>query len=93
MPRIAEAWLRGERMTPEDGSPASEATYIVLVLDPPLPDLPHEIRNEVAEIRRSLASTGWVRAGERERDWIYAPHDHRAERQGVRIYSRDSQTK
>jgi hypothetical protein len=92
MPRIVEAWLRGERMTPEDGSPAWEATHIVLVLDPPLPDAPKEMGEEVAEINRSLAATNWVRAGQRERDWIYAPNDGRASRRGTRIYSRAGET-
>ncbi len=79
-------------MTPEDGSPAWEATHIVLVLDPPLPDTTGELSEEIAAINRSLASTDWVSAGRRERDWIYAPHDGRAERRGVRIYSRDADT-
>ena len=76
-------------MTPEDGSPAWEATHIVLVLDPPLPDSPSELAAQIAAINASLASTGWVRGRGRERDWIYAPHDSRTERRGVRIYTRD----
>jgi hypothetical protein len=91
-PRITEAWLKGERLTPEDGSPSWEATEVVLVLDPPLPDKPEEIATEIAAIERSLASTGWVRVGRRERAWVYAPHDGRAQRHGTRIYHRDADT-
>jgi hypothetical protein len=90
MPRVVEAWLESERLTPTDGSPAWEATNIVLVLDPPLPDDPTEIREDIAALERSLASTGWVRPGESERAWVYAPHDGRATHHGVRIYPRDA---
>jgi hypothetical protein len=35
-PRVIEAHLIGEHLTPEDGSASWDASNIVLVLDPPL---------------------------------------------------------
>lgn len=91
-PRIAEAWLLGQRLIPEGLQPWEE-TDITLVLDPPLPDPPdalQEMRDEMAAIDESLASTGWVRKGERRRGWIYSRRHPRTDRRGMLIYSRDA---
>jgi hypothetical protein len=91
LPRVAEAWLEGARLTPDDGSPPWETTHVILVLDPPLPEDPTALREEMAAMARDLASIGWATPGERERGWGYAPYDNRFTGMGVRIYRRGAE--
>jgi hypothetical protein len=72
MPRVVEAWLQGDRLTPEDGSPAYETTEVVLVLDPPIAEQPLEkLRAELAALEEELDCTGF-RDGTLRRGWVFA---------------------
>jgi hypothetical protein len=89
-PRIKEAWLTGERLTPEDGSPAWDATNIVLVLDPPVPREPFDkLRGEVAALERELEPVGFHR--DPDRLWEFSDHDaiRWVRKDAVRIYPLD----
>ena len=91
LPRIVEAWVQGERRTPEDGSPPYETTDVVLVLDPPLTEHPLEdLRAEIAALEKELDRTGF-RGGEERHGWVFAKNRGSRGTAGhpaVRIYSR-----
>jgi hypothetical protein len=92
LPRIAEAWVRGERLTPDDSSPPYDTTNIVLVLDPPLTEHPRdELASEIAALEKQLDVTGYRR--EPARGWVFAKKsDFRGSLQhpAAKIYSRPS---
>jgi hypothetical protein len=70
-PRIIEAWLTGERLLPEEGSPAWDSTNIELVLDPPLAqEAPENLRREIEALEQELEPVGFRR--DPDRAWTYS---------------------
>jgi hypothetical protein len=70
-PRIIEAYLVGEHLTPEDGSPEWDASRIVLLLDPPLDaSSPETLRREIDALVDGLKGTSWER--EPDRTWSFS---------------------
>jgi hypothetical protein len=87
MPRIVEAWVVGARLTPSDGSPSWDTTYVVLVLDPPIDR--KDAATELSELQRELRTIGYQ--NEPTHNWVYAERNSfRPDReQGAElIYSR-----
>lgn len=71
LPQIAEAWLTGSRMTPEDGSPPYDTTDILFVLDPPLDPSGNkdDLRSQIEDLEHALAPTGYK--SEPHRGWVF----------------------
>lgn len=88
LPRIAEAWLTGSRLTPDNGSPPYETTDILLVLDPPIErENARDLRGQIEELEEALEATRYKRAP--HRGWIFGREAPR-EAQARRIYSRST---
>jgi hypothetical protein len=85
-----EAYLVGEHLTPEDGSPPWDASSIVLILDPPLDNASSDtLRRDIDGLVTEFAETGWER--EPDRNWAFSTraeirrHQKRGDR---RIYEK-----
>jgi hypothetical protein len=88
VPRIAEAWLVGSRITPSDGAPPYESTGVALVLDPPFAGDAEADREAMVELIARLDDASPV-ADER-RSWLFVTEaimrEHRE--QATLLYTR-----
>jgi hypothetical protein len=91
MPRIVEAWLAGEHLTPEDGSLSWDTTDIILLLDPPLPE--HEadaLLKEIATLEEQLEATGFRREPDREWQFVSQKRFQRWNDDAIKLYTRSN---
>ena len=74
IPRVREAWLVGQRVTPDDGSKAYETTDVAVVLDPPLTV---ETRDEalavIHELTEQLSASGF--GSGKKQGWLFVNED------------------
>jgi hypothetical protein len=89
-PRIVEAWLLGNRILPEDGAPPYDASFIGLILDPPLTGESCEDRlDDFLAITNALdAETGFGREPDRGWEVVSEAEMSAHLEDAVRVYSR-----
>jgi hypothetical protein len=90
-PRVVEAWLTGEHLTPENGSPAWDTTDIILLLDPPLPEHDADaVWNEIATLEEQLEATGFRRAPDRAWQFVSQQRFQRSNDDAIKLYTRSN---